>query len=54
MGNSAGGLHVSTFLLEKRFLEQRKSYLDVDKGYLRGAKEYISGRKGISLKGVVL
>ncbi|KAE9366119.1 alpha/beta-hydrolase [Stipitochalara longipes BDJ] len=26
-GNSAGGVHISTFLFEPRFLEQRKSYL---------------------------
>lgn len=39
MGNSAGGVHVSTFLLEPRWLEQRLKYAE--------------GKKGILLKGIV-
>jgi acetyl esterase/lipase len=39
MGNSAGGVHISTFLLAPRFLEQRKSLLN--------------GEKGITLKGAI-
>lgn len=38
-GNSAGGVHISTFLFEPRFLEQRRSY--------------ISGKSAISLKGAI-
>lgn len=30
LGNSAGGVHMSTFLLEPRFLEQRKKYIAGD------------------------
>ncbi|KAH8820033.1 Alpha/Beta hydrolase protein [Xylogone sp. PMI_703] len=38
MGNSAGGLHVTTFLLEERWKEQRLKYLDPREGLvLRGA-----------------
>jgi hypothetical protein len=39
MGNSAGGVHISTFLFEPRFLEQRLSYF--------------SGEKSITLKGAI-
>jgi len=39
MGNSAGGVHTSTFLLDPIFLEQRKSYQ--------------SGEKSIMLKGAI-
>ena len=39
MGNSAGGVHVSTFLLEPSFLDQRKSYS--------------SGKSSVTLKGVI-
>lgn len=39
LGNSAGGVHASTFLLDPIFLEQRKSYQ--------------SGEKSITLKGVI-
>jgi hypothetical protein len=39
LGNSAGGIHASTFLLDPIFLEQRKSYQ--------------SGEKSIILKGVI-
>jgi hypothetical protein len=38
-GNSAGGVHISTFLFEPRFLEQRKSYT--------------SGKGAITLKGAI-
>ena len=39
MGNSAGGLHISTFMLEPRFLEQRKAL--------------IAGQNGIMWKGAI-
>lgn len=39
MGNSAGGLHMCTFLFEEMFLEQRR--------------ELISGSKGLLLKGFI-
>ena len=39
MGNSAGGVHISTFLLEPRFLEQRKAL--------------ISGETAIAWKGAI-
>ncbi|RFU34597.1 hypothetical protein B7463_g1737, partial [Scytalidium lignicola] len=39
MGNSAGGLHVATFLLEERWKEQRIKYVD--------------GREGLVLRGAV-
>ncbi|TGO48695.1 hypothetical protein BCON_0232g00030 [Botryotinia convoluta] len=38
MGNSAGGLHIATYLLEPRFLEERKSW---------------QGKANVSLKGAV-
>lgn len=38
-GNSAGGVHISTFLFEPRFLSQRMSYTD--------------GKKGLTLKGAI-
>ncbi|KAK2629878.1 hypothetical protein QTJ16_000698 [Diplocarpon rosae] len=34
MGNSAGGVHISTFLLEPRFLAQRRRYADEGEGGL--------------------
>ncbi|RDL41302.1 uncharacterized protein BP5553_01281 [Venustampulla echinocandica] len=40
MGNSAGGVHISTFLFESQYLEQRKSYIGGDAGItLKGAIE---------------
>ncbi|KAA8575303.1 hypothetical protein EYC84_004478 [Monilinia fructicola] len=39
MGNSAGGLHVTTYLLEPRFLEERKSWQGNASITLRGAVE---------------
>lgn len=54
LGNSAGGSHVTTFLFDRTFLEERKEYVDAGKGYLEGAREMIAGKNGISLKGVVL
>jgi len=36
MGNSAGGLHVSTWLLEPKFLEQRKALQGGGKAVLKG------------------
>jgi hypothetical protein len=39
LGNSAGGVHVTTYLLEPRFLEQRK--------------KYTSGETSITLKGFI-
>jgi len=54
LGNSAGGSHVTTFLFDRSFLEERKQYVDVAKGYLQGTKEMVTGRTGVSLKGVAL
>lgn len=40
MGNSAGGVHLSTFLFESTFLEQRKKYVSGEASFLlRGAIE---------------
>lgn len=54
LGNSAGGSHVTTFLFDQTFLEERKQYVHAGQGYLEGARELVAGRTGISLKGVVL
>lgn len=37
MGNSAGGVHISTYLLWGKFLEQRKKLLESSKVHLAGA-----------------
>ncbi|KAF7953699.1 uncharacterized protein EAE97_001098 [Botrytis byssoidea] len=39
MGNSAGGLHIATYLLEPRFLEERKSWQGEANVSLKGAVE---------------
>ncbi|TGO40404.1 hypothetical protein BHYA_0037g00030 [Botrytis hyacinthi] len=39
MGNSAGGLHIATYLLEPRFLEERKSWQEEANVSLKGAVE---------------
>ncbi|KAF7856943.1 hypothetical protein EAF04_009703 [Stromatinia cepivora] len=39
MGNSAGGLHIATYLLEPRFLEERKTWQGDSNVSLKGAVE---------------
>lgn len=54
LGNSAGGLHVTTFLFDQSFLEERKQYVDGSRGYMQSAREAVGGGTGVSLKGVIL
>lgn len=54
LGNSAGALHVCTFLFGETFVDERRAYVDGSRGYVQSAKELIGSGTGISLKGVIL
>lgn len=54
LGNSAGAIHISTFLLDGQFSDQRKQYVEGSKGYLRGGLESVGIGKSLTLKGAIM